>query len=390
MCVIAVVENVDERPTDDQVNQMYEANKHGGGVGWVDKTLNTVMWRKGLSLEDMRKLNRELPLPYILHFRVPSHGTMTGPFGCHPFPISEDARIDLEGDNEAGVLFHNGMWTSWKHEIKDLATRGHHRVPTGGWTDSRALAWVAHHLGIGYLDFIDEKVAVLLTDNIFLFGRWEIIKVGENGSFFVSNKGWERSTPAHGVPYHAQPIASLGGPSIGVAKSEGTGGSPRQGTFPVTGRSSDGEVSSEGDREEGVEQGAEEAGKGSRKGSQKETQSALILLPGSTGHGLKCCKCGSMKSGDVHEGLKYCWQCWAAFKPERTKRPASKVDTNICDSCYIEVAHCRKCSDDTYICHKCWEKNGNPAIYFGPKTLDDMVRESKRKLHDRGIRPFVG
>lgn len=376
MCVITVVET--ERPTDEQVCQMFEANKHGAGAAWVEGA--KVFWQKGLDLAEVLKLNRELPMPYILHFRVPSHGTMTGPHGCHPFPIQDDASTDLEGETESGVLFHNGMWNSWKAEIKDIALRGHHKLPMGGWTDSRALAWAAHHMGVGYLDLVDEKVAVLLPNNIHLFGAgWTSAKIGENGSMFVSNKGWERSTTYNSGPhYHQQRIASLGG-----STTEGTGGSSRQGSFQGPAGRVDGPLRQAGDRQEGTQQGSEKVVEGSGEGVEEKAKSTLaILLP--PGRSV-CCKCGSTKRGQVVDGKCYCFQCWAIHKPKEIAD-----DENYCDECYVHIAYSRKCEGDTYICDKCWKEKGYPSIYFGPKTLEDKARDAKKKLHDRGFMPFLG
>src|SRR5947207_2287589 len=127
MCVATLVETV--RPSDNQVEQMFEQNpKGGGGVAYRDGGL--VHWKKGLDKAAMVDLNRKLPFPYILHFRQPSHDTSDSILACHPFQIDADATIGTEGTTDGWVLFHNGFWINWRDKLQALALASAHKLPS--------------------------------------------------------------------------------------------------------------------------------------------------------------------------------------------------------------------------------------------------------------------
>lgn len=193
MCVIAIVENDDQRPSEDEIHQMWAANPYGGGIAWRQN--NEVYWKKGLEEDTMVEENKKLPTPYILHFRIPSVGG-DKPALCHPFPITKYATPDMEGHGKHSVLFHNGTWSTWDGQSKLWvgAAAGKIKVPPGPWSDSRAMAFWAYHFGLGILDSgakepwgINERIAVLSpTGEIQVFGDgWE-----EVNGFIVSNTGW--------------------------------------------------------------------------------------------------------------------------------------------------------------------------------------------------------
>lgn len=184
MCVIALAAK--ERLTPEQIAKMFASNPHGVGVAWrADKT---VKWKKGMELDEAVQFIADLPLPYVAHFRVPSCG---GPSKLlnHPFPVQKDVPLELEGSTKGFVMFHNGHWGQWKTTMLDASVRGNGQIPIGKWSDSRAMAWMAAHYGIGILEFIDEKAIVFSPTELELFqaGTWS--KIGEG--IWVSNKGWE-------------------------------------------------------------------------------------------------------------------------------------------------------------------------------------------------------
>lgn len=194
MCVIAVAAK--ERCSPEMVAKMFQANQHGAGIAWRDKDekgVGTVAWKKGLDLEEVTELCAQVPLPYVAHFRIPSCG---GPslFLTHPFPIQKDVPLELEGSTKGNVLFHNGHWTAWKTTMLDASIRGNGKLPLGKWSDSRAMAWMAAHYGIGMLEFIDEKAVVFGPIELELFGSGTWGKASEG--IWVSNKGWEHERVA--------------------------------------------------------------------------------------------------------------------------------------------------------------------------------------------------
>jgi hypothetical protein len=167
MCVIAVVEDSDKRPSREEVTAMWESNPQGGGVAWRES--GRVKWKKGLGLNEMQRLVVELPTPYIAHFRVNSCGVGGAiPQLTHPFPIEPNVSFALEGEIEGAVLFHNGHWQSWEHQAKMWLGQagGKIRVPHGQkWSDSRTMALFAYYFGYGIFDGdpwgIDQKVVIM-------------------------------------------------------------------------------------------------------------------------------------------------------------------------------------------------------------------------------------
>lgn len=184
MCVIASAE--ENRLTDDQVESMFDANDAGAGIAWRED--GVVKWEKGLELKDIQKKCAEVPLPYVAHFRIPTCGGRI-PYLCHPFPIDKSASLSLKGTTKGYVLFHNGHWGTWRGTSMSLAIANKLQLPGGRWSDSRAMAWVASHLGLGALEMMDEVCVAFGPDQAEYYGtRWsEIDKAG----IWVSNRSWE-------------------------------------------------------------------------------------------------------------------------------------------------------------------------------------------------------
>lgn len=207
MCVIALA--LEKRPTENMIEAMYEANPSGAGIAWrgtaeltagkeKGKTVPVVHWKKGLDLDQVKALAlEEVALPFCVHFRIPSVGGDT-PHLTHPFPIAPDSPCDLEGTTRGFVLFHNGHWSDWKKWGMDLSTSKGEKMPDGRWSDSRAMAWMAAHLGVSWLDFLDEKVIAFGPQDIQVFqGKgfndgWH--QIGGKQDIYVSNRIWENRT----------------------------------------------------------------------------------------------------------------------------------------------------------------------------------------------------
>lgn len=187
MCVIAVCDS--ERPTGEQVSKMYEANDHGAGIAWI--VGDTVHWKKGMKLDEIQKRVAETALPFVIHFRIPSCGGDI-PQLCHPFPVDKNTNLDLEGKTKGAVLFHNGHWNAWKTTMLDAAVRVGAKIPVGKWSDSRSMAWMAAHFGVGMLEFIGEKAVVFSANDCEIFGDYGWAKISEG--IWVSNKTWDVTT----------------------------------------------------------------------------------------------------------------------------------------------------------------------------------------------------
>ena len=265
MCVICISDT--KRPTPVAIEKMYDANPAGAGIAWREDGF--VRWEKGLELKQIQELVLKVPMPFIAHFRIPSCGGKS-PDLCHPFPIHKEVSLALSGKTKDWVLFHNGHWGAWKTTALEAAIKkGQFKLPTGKWTDSRAMAWLANVYGQGILDLIDEKVAVLgpaegqmevwqgtggwhKIDDVYVSNRgWEYRSVSTtsynpNGHFNLRN---ERDTGAYDDTddyFQRAPYSMAGRSCVGEAErvlkdasiievktdNEGSGGSPAEKTFP--------------------------------------------------------------------------------------------------------------------------------------------------------------
>jgi hypothetical protein len=199
---------MNKRPTKDDLVEMARTNPDGNGIAWVEG--DSVHWRKGITLEEMQDFNATLPVPYILHFRIATAGSISKAL-CHPFPVTPNAQLTLSGTTKTGVLFHNGVWPEWKRQAMQFGMG--HKVPTGEWSDSRVMAWIAGHQGHGLCEWMDQKIVVLAPEGAYLYGMtlrdtWE-----DHLGYMVSNKRWIPKPPA----YHMTVPASLLGPAGGPA-----------------------------------------------------------------------------------------------------------------------------------------------------------------------------
>lgn len=228
------------RPTEEQVKKGYDANSAGGGVAW--RELNeegdpVVHWKKGLNLDEMVALSQTLPTPFVQHFRIPSVGGLCDEL-CHPFPIEPEVSLDLEGVTKGYVLFHNGHWSKWKDTIWSTALSNKLPVPSGKWSDSRGMAWLAAHFDLGILSLLDEKTVAFGPTNYEITegGGWKHIEVEGKKAFWASNDHWNTSyTVVRGRDwrkvddegegtcgsfYHTTPPASMAGKAGGPSAAD--------------------------------------------------------------------------------------------------------------------------------------------------------------------------
>lgn len=179
MCVIYVCNSA--QPDEKELARGARCNTDGAGVAWLHE--EKVRFIKGLKSdpdEVMKVLEKEkVEYPFIIHFRWTSIGASTPEF-THPFPLSNDVPFDLEGETDR-VFFQNGTWKEWDDILRDtILYNSHLKCPEGSWSDTRALAFLAHHKGTDILNFLggDSRMVVLNSrasgeDSDFHFwGKW--------------------------------------------------------------------------------------------------------------------------------------------------------------------------------------------------------------------------
>lgn len=185
MCVIFACD--EKSITDDMLVFGECSNPDGGGIAWIED--ETVHYRKGLKGHEIENVLATIALPYIVHFRIGTVGALSDQL-THPFTIPDTSPC-LEGTAPA-VLFHNGHWARWQDYVLNSVISGNGSIPSGEWSDSRGMAYLATRHGIGVLQMIDEKVAVLSPAGIERFGVGWVRHEG----IWCSNMHWSYTTPA--------------------------------------------------------------------------------------------------------------------------------------------------------------------------------------------------
>lgn len=206
MCVIFATQKT--RPTKEQVAAAYAANPRGAGIAYrtEENGVKGVRWKKGMNLEQAQLMAATAPLPYVLHFRIPSVGPDKPQFN-HPFVIGPNADIAVEGFTEGNLLFHNGTWQQWRSEMPRIAMAYGEKIPLQAWSDSRAMAFAAYCAGLGFLTFVEERVVVFGPDMLEIFSPVSWSKVADG--FWASNMGWNYSKPTSYTGSPAQKSAEV-------------------------------------------------------------------------------------------------------------------------------------------------------------------------------------
>ena len=181
MCVAVIVQTKKRIPRE-QLKAMSDANPHGGGIAWyIDPTADKgiVLYRKGMSWEEIDYIQDRLPRPFFLHFRIATKGEKI-PELTHPFPLGMQAFTeDLAGKADMGVLMHNGTWPDY-----------HKFIPEGINSNTVSDTQVAaYHAAFRekILDDVKWSNAIMDPDGIRYRGRWEKFE----GNLF-SNTYWQR------------------------------------------------------------------------------------------------------------------------------------------------------------------------------------------------------
>lgn len=206
MCVIMLSNKT--RPTDEMIKRAWDTNSHGGGAAWREG--DEVVWKKGIkNVDEMLALLHEIPLPFVSHFRIQTIGGVK-PSLTHPFLVGSDASTELEGRTRGAVLFHNGNWSDWNDKALDAAISSNSKVPIGDWSDSRAMAWMVHLYGWGFMELLTQQKAIIWspTDYRLFTGRdgWDNI----NDVWCSNDNFWTRSRHTSTTSYHRRNCKSAG------------------------------------------------------------------------------------------------------------------------------------------------------------------------------------
>lgn len=167
MCLI--IASRTGRPKEEYIRNGFANHPDGTGIAWFEK--DGVHYKKGLTVEETITMSKELPVGYVIHFRWASVGGKDKSL-IHPFPISKDVILRPEGTAKS-VLFHNGHWDSWNNVlVNHLSSRL--VLPTGKWSDTRAIAFLVSIHGTPFLNLLDVgKFIVMANGKQYAFGDFQ-------------------------------------------------------------------------------------------------------------------------------------------------------------------------------------------------------------------------
>lgn len=237
MCIIYAC--FSGRPSDKLLDRGWEGNEDGAGLMWYDKETKKIKWEKGYSkLAEVKKEHKKLPFPYGIHFRNSSMADGGALELTHPFPLTEDVSSDFNGSAPA-ALMHNGHWNDWAKTVYDFAFRHKIKIPMGMWSDTRAYAFLAAHLGEQVLPMMDkfDRFLILNADrgdgepDFSYYGMWKNPEksLHEKG-FFIStdvdkkiNYGTTVYAPGYGGYPKVSEAADGKSPLVSSASPQATG-----------------------------------------------------------------------------------------------------------------------------------------------------------------------
>lgn len=169
MCVIFACQK--KYPSEVLLARGAARNTDGAGVAWVDEKTKLVRWVKGLpsSVDAVKEVLKDIKsFPVLIHYRSASIGPRVKAL-THPFPITLTCSTELEGSSKS-VLMHNGTWGGWRDTLRTFSLTHKIKLPDGPWSDSRAYAYMAAHLGKAILPLFDLSDRLVVLDGD---GRWD-------------------------------------------------------------------------------------------------------------------------------------------------------------------------------------------------------------------------
>lgn len=195
MCLIIVAK--DKKPTLEVLTKGSSSNNDGCGAIWLDN--GKANFKKGFRnfmSDDIKKFyefTQTLPLPFIVHLRNASVGLSKELSLTHPFVISNDSPLLMEGQVDK-LLVHNG--TILRCDWEWLLNGANIQIKTGElMSDSRALAMtLSVHQSPSLLERI--KGNFVYVDSTKEKGRFIIIgdSFKQRDGIIYSNMDWENKT----------------------------------------------------------------------------------------------------------------------------------------------------------------------------------------------------
>lgn len=271
MCIIFACN--EKFPSEELLRRGALRNPHGAGVAWVDKKNKTVKWVKGLesSVEAVKTVLEGITsFPVLIHYRSASVGPKTKGL-THPFPISQQVGMHLEGTSKQ-VLMHNGTWGDWRHQLKTFCITHKIRLPDGPWSDSRAYAFMAAHLGIAILPLLDQTDRLIVLDGDGHWTSWGEWKKAEDHG----EAGFTMSTDLPGPSLQRDTKSTHNPAQSYFPANRGRGESPE-----YWDEAESSEASCEGEGGEASKEDREAAAKasGTNRGAGGANSSPLVVPP---------------------------------------------------------------------------------------------------------------
>lgn len=133
-------------------------------------------------------------MPYVFHARIATQGSKSVEL-CHPFPISEDQRMNGSVILRAkGVLFHNGHESSWKAILLASGAKVK-KKKVNAMSDTQAIAVVlARCKNERLLAQLSGKFVRFTDKALETWGKFE-----EQGGVHYSNLFWQWGSQNSGV-----------------------------------------------------------------------------------------------------------------------------------------------------------------------------------------------
>lgn len=183
MCVIwAALDTL--RPTKEDLELSELCNSDGGGIAFYDNIngIPTPRYEKALKADNIYDIMQTVDGPLLIHFRSASVGGKNELL-THPFPITQNVELDLEGVAASGLMMHNGHWGEWNRVEKILTSLIGLQPLSGINSDSRVMAWLMGHFGIDRtLEMLPDsnRIATMTMEKIVLHNpdKWQPPKDG--------------------------------------------------------------------------------------------------------------------------------------------------------------------------------------------------------------------
>ena len=209
MCVISVIENLQQIPSKQTTELMEKSNPHGNGFCYYNKKSKCIYMKKGITLDELNELTikakKEGNLSMIQHYRIASIGNSETKLNTHGFLIENMSNNDLECYTNKSVFFHNGSLDMDKLNeiaIKIMTLNKYAVYPSNKddteISDSRLMAWI--------LNYVDHSILNLFTDNnkfvimngrsgkIKKYGSWDLVKDDTNNNTLVTSNNYFKQT----------------------------------------------------------------------------------------------------------------------------------------------------------------------------------------------------